>query len=156
MNRITPQFCCLGQTLSEVILNILLLKSSYSLHKFKICDFDSDDDMAFTLETRGDLYEPEDTEEELLQRETEQCWCVNCKDMFTDQRANVTAAMTTQLQHLSESEDSSEQQTQMCISVGTCKFYSWENLVPKERTVWQQSNKHCQPSIHLNWYCFFR
>ena len=36
-------------------------------------DYDSDDDMPFTLETRGDLNEPEDTEEELLQRETERC-----------------------------------------------------------------------------------
>lgn len=34
-------------------------------------DTDSDDDLPFPLLTRGYLYEPEYTEEELLQRETE-------------------------------------------------------------------------------------
>ena len=36
-------------------------------------DRDSDDDMPFTSETRGDLYEPEDTEEELFAKAV----CVN-------------------------------------------------------------------------------
>ena len=36
-------------------------------------DYDSDDDMPFTLETRRDLYEPEDTEEKRLHSETECC-----------------------------------------------------------------------------------
>ena len=60
-------------------------------------DDDSDDDMLFILETRGDLYEPEYTEEELFQRETERCRYVNkllYKEMLTDQRANGTAAVS--------------------------------------------------------------
>ena len=44
-------------------------------------DYDSNDDMPLSLETRG---EPEDTEEKRLQRETERCRCVNCKEMLTD------------------------------------------------------------------------
>ncbi len=34
-------------------------------------DYDSNDEMLFTVETRGYLYEPEKTEEELLQLEME-------------------------------------------------------------------------------------
>ncbi len=42
--------------------------------KINMSDYDSNNETPFTVETRGHLYEPEYTEEELLQMETERAY----------------------------------------------------------------------------------
>ncbi len=102
-------------------------------------DYDSDDDLPFTVDTRGYFCEPEYTEEELLQkkmgwadrergetsgkveseaRETAQvtwwCRCVSCKPMTTDLEnccCHEWDLVTTQLEDFSETEDVSTSHT---------------------------------------------
>lgn len=104
-------------------------------------DYDSDDEVPFTLEPRGYLYEPEFTEEELLQMETRQaerdreetsvenvaqerigntqwCECMNCISMPTDPESyccHEWNLVTGQIQDLSESEDTGDSRT-VCIT----------------------------------------